>query len=156
MEDSIFTTIRKKIGRLFGREETAADQEIPEAEALEEIPEAEAPEESPQAPEENAGSVSLDNVPPADPPESRYTEEYVQFLEETDGGLPQTDKVLDEAKGQESESADAPEGEEPEELEDVWCEEAEEAADLWPEEAEDLQREEADDFWPEDPEEKKE
>ena len=144
MGDSIFTKIRKKIGRLFGREETAAEQEIPEVQTL---------EEAPQTAAEIAGDLSLDDVPPAEPPESRYTEEYVQFLEETDGGLPQTDKVPDEAKGQESESADAPEGEEPE---DVWCEEAEEAADLWPEEAEDLQREEADDFWPEDPEEKKE
>lgn len=147
MGDSIFTKIRKKIGRLFGREETAAEQEIPEVQTL---------EEAPQTAAEIAGDLSLDDVPPAEPPESRYTEEYVQFLEETDGGLPQTDKVPDEAKGQESESADAPEGEEPEEPEDVWCEEAEEAADLWPEEAKDLQREEADDFWPEDPEEKKE
>ena len=136
MGDSIFTKIRKKIGRLFGREETAAEQEIPEVQTL---------EEAPQTAAEIAGDLSLDDVPPAEPPEARYTEEYVQFLEETDGGLPQTDKVPDEAKGQESESADAPEGEEPEEPEDVWCEEAE-----------DLQREEADDFWPEDPEEKKE
>jgi len=152
MEDSIFTKIRKKIGRLFGREETAADQEIPEAEA---------PEESPQAPEENAGSVSLDDVPPAEPPESRYTEEYVQFLKESDGGLPQTEKAQEEAEGEEPESGSPAEDAEPveaqpEEPEDVWCEGAEEAEDLWPEEAEDLQREEADDFLPEDLEEKKE
>lgn len=154
MEDSIFTKIRKKIGRLFGREETAADQEIPEAEALEEIPEA-------QAPEENAGSVSLDDVPPAEPIESRYTEEYVQFLEETDGGLSQTEKAQEEAEGEEPESGSPAEDAEPveaqpEEPEDVWCEGAEEAEDFWPEEAEDLQREEADDFLPEDLEEKKE
>lgn len=152
MEDSIFTKIRKKIGRLFGREETAADQEIPEAEA---------PEESPQAPEENAGSVSLDDVPPAEPPESRYTEEYVQFLEVTDGGLPQTDKGPEETEGQESERAEAPEGEEsveaqPEAPEDLWCEEGETAEDLWPQEAEDMLPEESEDLWPEDPEEKKE
>jgi hypothetical protein len=154
MEDSIFTTIRKKIGRLFGREETAADQEIPEVEALEEIPEA-------QAPEENAGSVSLDDVLPAEPLESRWTEEYVQFLKESDGGLPQTEKAQEEAEGEEPESGSPAEDAEPVEAqpeapEDLWCEEGETAEDLWPEEAEDLQREEADDFLPEDLEEKKE
>jgi hypothetical protein len=154
MEDSIFTKIRKKIGRLFGREETAAYQEIPEAEALEEIPEA-------QAPEENAGSVSLDDVPPAEPIESRYTEEYVQFLEETDGGLSQTEKAQEEAEGEEPESGSPAEDAEPVEAqpeapEDLWCEEGETAEDLWPQEAEDMLPEESEDLWPEDLEEKKE
>jgi hypothetical protein len=154
MEDSIFTKIRKKIGRLFGREETAADQEIPEAEALEEIPEA-------QAPEENAGSVSLDDVPPAEPIESRYTEEYVQFLKESDGGLPQTEKAQEEAEGEEPESGSPAEDAEPVEAqpeapEDLWCEEGETAEDLWPQEAEDMLPEESEDLWPEDLEEKKE
>lgn len=152
MEDSIFTKIRKKIGRLFGREETAADLEIPQVQV---------PEESNHAAAQSAGNLSLDDVPPAEPLESRYTEEYVQFLEETDGGLPQTDKGPEETEGQESERAEAPEGEEsaellPEEPEDVWCEEGETAEDLWPQEAEDMLPEEAEDFWPEDPEEKKE
>ena len=57
MGDSIFTKIRKKIGRLFGREETGADPEAPEVQV---------PEESPQTAAYSTGDLSLDDVPPAD------------------------------------------------------------------------------------------
>lgn len=114
MEDSIFTKIRKKIRSLFHKEETPVEQEIPE---MQDRP------ESPLTAQEGAENLSLGDVPPAEPLESRWTEEYVQFLEDTDGGLPQTDR-----------------GQEASESEETWCEAgfgSEEAEDTLPEDGTD-------------------
>lgn len=114
MEDSIFAKIRKKIRSLFHKEETPADQEIPQVQNG---------PESPAAAQESNESLSLDDVPPAEPLESRWTEEYVQFLEDTDGGQPQTERVQEDS-----------------ESEETWCE-----AGFGPEETEDTRTEEGED-----------
>ncbi len=127
MEDSIFAKIRKKIKNLFRREETAAAAETPEAPAKEETP-----VPAPESPE----SVSLEDAAPAEPLESRWTEEYVQFLEETDGGLPQPEREEEGDEGRGPEACEEPEetgsGPETEETdpeyadpeEDPWSEDA--------------------------------
>ena len=73
MKDSIFKKIRSGIKRFFSKDK---DPEVQEA---------------PAAAQEAAETLSLDAASP-EPLESRWTEEYVQFLEETDGGLPQPEE----------------------------------------------------------------
>jgi len=73
MKDSIFKKIRSGIKRFFSKDK---DPEVQEA---------------PAAAQDAAETLSLDAASP-EPLESRWTEEYVQFLEETDGGLPQPEE----------------------------------------------------------------
>lgn len=81
MKDSIFKKIRSGIKRFFSKDK---DPEVQEAPA--------AAQETASGPSpEAAETLSLDAASP-EPLESRWTEEYVQFLEETDGGLPQPEE----------------------------------------------------------------
>lgn len=146
MEDSIFKKIGSRIRRLFGRDQDAEIQEVPE------VPDTPAAPEEPAAPAvqaavedetsctcpEGGESISLD-APPEEPLESRWTEEYVQFLKETDGGLPQgiekEEKELapEEEKAPDAEPEEAPEWcdlpKEPAEETPEWCDLPEDAAE---------------------------
>lgn len=140
MEESIFKRIGKRIRSLFRKELSAKEPEEPQV--------CQMPEEESPAVQESGESISVDAAP-AEDLESRWTQEYVQFLEETDGGLPQS-----EAK------AEAPE---PEDTEDPAEEEAPEPEDTGdPAEAEAPEPEDTeaetytDGTDPQDPEEKKE
>ena len=138
MEESIFKRIGKRIRSLFRKELSAKEPEEPQV--------CQMPEEESPAVQESGESISVDAAP-AEDLESRWTQEYVQFLEETDGGLPQRE-------------SEAPE---PEDTEDPAEEEAPEPEDTGdPAEAEAPEPEDTeaetytDGTDPQDPEEKKE
>lgn len=105
MEESIFKRIGKRIRSLFRKD--------PEVQLPAQEPEA---PQTCQMPEEESGeSISIDAAPSEDL-ESRWTQEYVQFLEETDGGLPQREA---EGEAPEPEEAEDPAEEEVPEPEDT-------------------------------------
>ena len=102
MEESIFKRIGKRIRSLFRKELPAKEPEAPQV---------------CQMPEEESGeSISIDAAP-AEDLESRWTQEYVQFLEETDGGLPQSEAKEEAPEPEDTENPAEAEAPEPEDTE---------------------------------------
>lgn len=108
MEESIFKRIGKRIRSLFRKELPAKKPEEPQV--------CQMPEEESPAVQESGESISIDAAP-AEDLESRWTQEYVQFLEETDGGLPQREAKAEAPEPEDTGDPAEAEAPEPEDTE---------------------------------------